>query len=104
MKKRDIVLVEVPYTDLSERKLRPALVLGRTQEDYLCCFISSNPKMRDDQDIAIRKNGQNNLRADSVIKCGKIFTLHQTLVERKIGSVGMAEYRSVIKMITQIIR
>ena len=104
MQKKDIVLIEVPFTDLSERKLRPALVLGRVQEDYLCCFISSNPKTRESQDVAIQKNGQNNLRVDSVIKCGKLFTLHQTLVERKIGVVGSGEYEKVVKMIMTIIR
>jgi mRNA interferase MazF len=103
MKKRDIVLINVPFTDLSEVKLRPALIIGKIHDDFLCCFISSNAAAKTKQDVFVKKNTANNLKIDSVIKCGKLFTLHNSLIEKKIGLLSADLYDMVVKKITGII-
>ena len=103
MKKRDIILINVPFTDLSERKLRPALIIGKHQDDYLCCFISSNAKTKTKNDIFIKMDTKNNLKINSIIKCGKIFTLHNSLAEKEIGTLNKNEYKNVIQKIINII-
>lgn len=103
MKKRDIVLINVPFTDLSEVKLRPALIIGKIQDDFLCCFISSNATVRGRYDVFVKKDGKNNLKADSIIKCGKLFTLHNSLIEKKIGVVNSDTYNAVTQKIIKII-
>jgi mRNA interferase MazF len=104
MQKRDIILVRIPFTDLSEAKLRPALVLGKLQDDNLCCFISSNIQTKTTHDVIVQKNSQNNLAVDSVIKGGKLFTLHNSLIEKKIGVIQEDVYKMVIKKLIGIIR
>jgi len=38
-----VVLVEFPFTDLSQTKLRPAVILAQaTKEDWILCQITSN--------------------------------------------------------------
>jgi len=104
MQKKDIVLIKIPFTDLSEAKLRPALILGHILDDYLCCFISSNVQAKTVHDVVIKKNVQNKLKVDSIIKCGKLFTLHWSLIEKGIGTLSLNEYKAVIKKIMAIIK
>ncbi len=103
MNKRDIILISIPFTDLSERKIRPALILAKIKDDLLCCFISSNLETETKHDLVVKKDNKNNLKVDSVIKCGKLFTLHKSLVEWKIGRLDERDYeltaRKLIKLI-----
>lgn len=103
MNKRDIVLISIPFTDLSERKIRPALVLVKIKDDLLCCFISSNLNTETKHDVVVKKNKKNNLKVDSVIKCGKLFTLHQSLVEWKIGKLSERDYQIVANKLMKLI-
>jgi len=87
MKKGDIILLNAPFSDLSERKIRPALVLGNMMEDLLICFMSTQGTNDAPYDIPVTANRKNGLRVDSYVKCNKIFTLHASLAEMVLGSV-----------------
>jgi len=103
MNKRDIVLINIPFTDLSDKKLRPALILANVQDDLLCCFISSILESETKNDVILKKDKTNNLKVDSVIKCGKLFTLHSSLVEWKIGVINKKIYDQVAEKLMQLI-
>jgi len=75
-----IVLFKFPQTDLQERRLRPALLLGKlpgSYNDWLVCMISSQIRhtipefdevvQEDDSDFA--KSG---LKVSSVIRIGRL--------------------------------
>lgn len=48
-----VVLVEFPFSDLSDKKLRPAIVLAQaTKEDWILCQVTSNTSI-DDKAIEI---------------------------------------------------
>ena len=53
-KQGDIVLIPFPYSDLSENKQRPALIISNElineTEDRICCLITKNAR-RDDMII-----------------------------------------------------
>ena len=43
-KSGDIVVLPFPFSDLSENKVRPAVVLARANKsDWILCQITSNP-------------------------------------------------------------
>lgn len=104
MKKRDIILMNAPFTDLSDKKIRPALVLAKIQDDFLICFIGSKIKKSSPYDVFIKANETNKLRVDSMIKCSKIFTLHHTLSKGALGVVSQKIYDAVIQKIIKIIQ
>ena len=48
-KQRDIILIPFPYSDLTQNKKRPAIILSNggynhNNEDIICCAITSNQR------------------------------------------------------------
>lgn len=86
-KKGDIVLVPFPFTDLSGRKLRPALVLYEGEFDVIVCFISSVLRDLGEFDIKVLKSQENGLKVDSVIRLTKLATLSRDLILGRIGTL-----------------
>lgn|SRR3989344_3572483 len=89
LNKFDIVLVDFPFSDLSEIKKRPALVLKSLEGDnVLLCQITTKRRKIQKYEIPLKRNScQGNIMFDSFIYLDMIFTLHKKLIHRKIGSV-----------------
>jgi len=88
----DIVLVPFPFTDLSGRKVRPALIVSPDPVggDILVAFISSViPPVPEPTEYVLDVTHpafvQTGLRSTSVFKMGKIATLHRSLILRRLG-------------------
>ena len=95
LNKGDIVLVQFPFSDLSQTKLRPALVLAvnASLNEITLCFISSQQvKSLSPGEFAIAKSDQEfagtGLKTDSKVRVTRVITLERTLVIRKIGKLG----------------
>lgn len=82
-----VVLVPFPFSDLSNAKMRPAVVLAEAgREDWILCQVPSNP-YGDDRAIQLTdkdfKSGS--LRLTSYARPGKLFTANQSLIAENIG-------------------
>lgn len=91
--KGKIVLIYFPFTDLTGRKLGPALVLYDGGRDVVVTFISSRiEKYEPETDILISKSHPEfhltGLKTDSVLKLSKIATLHRRLIAGEVGTIG----------------
>jgi mRNA interferase MazF len=91
--KGKIVLVHFPFTDLSDTKLRPALVIHENDEDVVVAFISSRvPAQYSGSELFIAENHPDfsltGLKVPSVIRFDKIATLSRDLFEGEIGEVS----------------
>ncbi|MEA5471262.1 type II toxin-antitoxin system PemK/MazF family toxin [Spirulina sp. 06S082] len=90
--KGDIVLVKFPFTDLSQTKLRPAVVLyiNSNLDEITLCFISSQgltdltpeETLLDVSDLEFTTTG---LKKSSKIRTTRITTLEKRFVQRKLG-------------------
>ena len=89
--KGDLVLIPFPFTDLSNHKLRPAVVLFSNDYDVTVCFITSKIKWKDDSDLEIKKSAQNGLKTNSLLKISKIATLDKDLLVGQLGSLRLDE-------------
>lgn len=93
MKTGDIVLVPFPFAELSNIKLRPAVVLSHTKDKYkglIVCAISSQIPVRTcSAETLVSPDGSNGLRVRSVIKADRIFTLKKKRVLAVLGRLSV---------------
>jgi len=84
--------VPFPFTDLSGRKRRPALVVspeGFSAEDLiLCAIISQIPEKLSKREVLLEAKDMANERLPkrSMVKVGKLFTMHRLLVAARFGA------------------
>lgn len=100
-----VVLVRFPFSDLSQAKLRPALVLaGVGRGDWILCQVTSRP-YADLQAIALddRSFASGSLRVVSYARPGKLFTAHQSLIAAEIGSLESDAFRQIIQAVVGIL-
>jgi len=108
----DVVLVPFPFTDLSATKQRPALVLSperlnKIRLDLVLAAITSQvPAVLDEDEILLSTSelGAAGLPKPSIIKLGKIFTIHQALIRKKLGNIGEATLEDVRQKLVELMR
>jgi mRNA interferase MazF len=85
----DVVLVPFLFTDLSDHKIRPAVVIGvdRKTNHVILCFITTQDKFSSKK-VPVKPSVLNGLRADSFIIPSKIMTLEKKVF---LGSIGKLE-------------
>ena len=91
--KGKIVLVPFPFTDLTDAKVRPALVLNESRNDVTVAFISSKvPSSPPAMDVVIQMSHPEfhltGLKVDSVIKLDKVATLSKRIIRGELGELG----------------
>ncbi|TDE11962.1 type II toxin-antitoxin system PemK/MazF family toxin [Dyadobacter psychrotolerans] len=90
-KRGDIVAVQFPFTDISQTKKRPALVISNEivndTGDYLLVQITSQVK-KDSLSIPINESDfeGNSLPLHSFLRIHKVFLLNESLIISKITS------------------
>ncbi len=87
----EVVLANVQYTDTSEIKKRPALVLFEEQGNIVVAGITSNLRMKGV--VLTKKEGA---IKESIIKLNYLFTISEKMVERTLFSISNKK-RSLIK-------
>jgi mRNA interferase MazF len=93
--KGDILLTQFPFTDLSQTKLRPAIVLHASipKNEITVCFISSQKITQlSDSEFALLDSdpefSSTGLRTSSKVRVSRIVTLNHQLTSRKLGQLG----------------
>lgn len=109
----DVVLVPFPFTNLKQKKVRPAVVISREEvhkkeNDYTLLFISSViPDVVQSYEVVFEKSDseflQSGLKKTSLLKANKIVTVQRNLLRRKLGQLGPKIKKAMVDAIQQAI-
>jgi mRNA interferase MazF len=104
--KGDVVVVPFPFSDLSQAKRRPALVVVDLEgDDIILCQITSQMN-QDDYSIIIDENDfkTGNLKQISNIRPNRIFTADTSIILYKVGTLKGGMIDRVIDKIIELVR
>lgn len=97
----EVVLVPFPFTDLSQTKRRPVLIISNiahnlSSDDFVCCGITAN---LDNKHYSILLEPSEMIDGaipvTSRIKFDKIFTLKKSLAVKRLGKVNSKKINQV---------
>ncbi len=101
----DIVLIPVPFTDLSSHRRRPVIVISnevynQKTTDIVVVAMTSNP-IEVDYSITITSSDlvQGQLNRPSKVRVDKIYTLSQSIVVKKFGQVNAKTLDKIGKLL-----
>jgi mRNA interferase MazF len=104
--KGDVVVVPFPFSDLTQSKRRPALVITTLEgDDVILCQITSKAikdsysLLLDDKDFKTCS-----LKQPSNIRPNRIFTADSHIIIYRVGNLKMEKLTEVVKKIVEIIR
>ena len=104
--KGDIVIVPFPFSDLSNAKRRPALVVASlARQDLILCMITSQSS-NDQYVTAISDNDfvSGTLNRNSYIKANRVFTANEKIIAYKAGTLATEKVNKLIDDLISILR
>ena len=107
----DVVILSFPFTDLSAKKLRPAVVISanwfnRLRQDCILVAITSQvPPEADRDEMALSAADQKSagLLKPSIVKLGKIITLQQKLIQKPLGRLPPLTLARVVNGVLEVL-
>lgn len=100
-----VVLVRFPFSDLSQAKVRPAVVLAAAgRGDSILCQITS--KAYGDPSAIELPNAAfaaGSLHVTSYVRPAKLFTANQNLIASQVGNLKPDMLRSIAQAVANIV-
>ena len=96
-----IVVVPFPFSDLSQTKLRPAVVLVQAgRRGFVLCQVTSNPYADlNAVQIAAEDLLAGSLRVTSYARPGKLFTASWDVITDEIGTLRRPAFDRVLRAV-----
>ena len=107
---RDIVLIPIPFTDLSSNKKRPVIIISnndynKSNLDIVVVALTSNLIFENKYCIEIDTHNleEGKLPQKSRIRCDKIYTLSKNIVVKKFDRVNKKTFELIKQKINSLI-
>jgi mRNA interferase MazF len=100
-----VILIPFPFSDLSNTKLRPAVVLTTLDKgDCILCQVTSKPY--DSNAIELNQTDfiEGSLQRISYARPSKLFTANASLLQHQAGQLTNAAFHSVREQVIKTIR
>lgn len=104
--KGEVVVIPFPFSDLSNSKKRPALVIADLQgDDIILCQITSAER-HDSYSIHLSSSDfdSGGLNIESKVRPNKIFTADSNIIISKKGKISSPKIHEVIEKIIDILK
>ncbi len=104
--KGEVVVIPFPFSDLTQAKRRPALILTELEgDDLILCQITSQA-IKDKYAIPLNDGNfeTGGLKKSSNVRPNRIFTADAHLVLYRIGNLKAEKLAEVIERVIEIIR
>ena len=101
-----VILVPFPFSDLSQSKLRPAVVLADVgRGDWILCQITSKP-YSDPKAIELTDDSfaKGSLHVMSYARPGKLFTANRSLIVRQVGVLKRDVLEQIVNAVSELLR
>lgn len=101
-----VVLVPFPFSDLSQSKRRPAVVLADAQRgDWILCQVTSKP-YADSRAVMLKDADfeHGSLSLVSYARPAKLFTAHESLFVSDAGKLSVTALNRITDEVVSIIR
>jgi len=103
--KGDVVIVPFPFSNLSDSKKRPALVIANTSgNDLMLAQITSKYTSNYSLNISNEDFGKGNLPLLSFVKINKLFSADKSIVNYKIGTLKQNKIKEVENKLVDLFR
>jgi len=103
--KGDVIVVPFPFSDLSQAKRRPALVVAAPGgDDIILCQITSQA-VRDTLAVPLRRADfqSGGLRLESNVRPNRLFTADSALALYSVGHLTLPKLNEVVAAIVRIL-
>jgi len=99
-----VTLIPFPFSDLSQTKIRPALILADAgRGDWILCQITSKPY---GDSRAVLLDGTSfatgGLQLTSYVRPGKLFTANEALMLECVGRLHGNKLSSILKAVAEL--
>lgn len=101
-----VVLVRFPFSDLSQTKLRPAVVLAAAgRGDWILCQVTSKA-YGDNRAIKLEDAAfaTGSLRVTSYVRPGKLFTANRDLIVGEVARLTTQSFAQIIDAVVRLIQ
>lgn len=108
-KQGEIILIRMPFSDLTNSKQRPVLVISndsynsKTEDIVIAAITSKLGGLEHSVRIDTKDLTEGKLKVTSEIRADKIYTLSKSIVRRKFGQVNVEIIESVREKINNLI-
>ncbi|MBN9522921.1 type II toxin-antitoxin system PemK/MazF family toxin [bacterium] len=105
----DIVLVPVPFTDLTSHRRRPVIVVSNDSyqaatADFVCVAMTSNLKVEPFSfEITSADLADGTLNRPGRVRADKVFTLAQAIIAARFGRVNQTTLDRIRRELSQLI-
>jgi len=104
--KGDVVVVPFPFSDLTQAKRRPALVIAELEgDDLILCQITSQ-RIKDKYAVPIEDDDfeTGTLKQRSNVRPNRIFTADRHIILYRVGHLKPEKINQIIERIVSILR